>query len=423
MATSVTFNGTSYSIPGNREPRGWGTSLSAFLVDVANSSLSKAGGNFTLTADSNFGANYGLVVKYIKSVSSNIAASGVVRLANTDKIAFRNNANGADLELGVSTSDRLQFDSVNVPTVSSTDTLTNKTISAASNTISGLTKSDVGLGNVDNTSDATKNAASATLTNKTISGASNTLTVRLANDVTGTLPIANGGTGQTDANAALNALLPTQTGNANKVLKTDGTDTSWTAVATTVTSTLGDIIYRDASADTRLAGNTAAEPAYLVQQGNGAVSAAPTWKKVSELTKIRLQGANGYGSTNNKIRRFSTAVVNTGTGLTYADSASDGATFTCDVAGIYSFAYSDNFSGAGARFGLSLNSNQLTTDIVSITAADCLVYSSNAFANVPNQLCVTVGLAVGDVVRPHTEGVAAGDSAAPKVTFTVQRIA
>jgi len=38
-----------------------------------------------------------------------------------------------------------------------------------------LVKGDVGLGNVDNTSDSTKNAASATLTNKTISGAANTL--------------------------------------------------------------------------------------------------------------------------------------------------------------------------------------------------------------------------------------------------------
>lgn len=34
-----------------------------------------------------------------------------------------------------------------------------------------------------------------TLTNKTINGANNTLTVRLANDVSGTLPVANGGTG------------------------------------------------------------------------------------------------------------------------------------------------------------------------------------------------------------------------------------
>src|SRR5215217_79222 len=39
-----------------------------------------------------------------------------------------------------------------------------------------VTASDLSLGNVDNTSDATKNAATVTLTNKTISGASNTLT-------------------------------------------------------------------------------------------------------------------------------------------------------------------------------------------------------------------------------------------------------
>jgi hypothetical protein len=38
------------------------------------------------------------------------------------------------------------------------------------------TKADVGLGNVDNTSDATKDSAVSTLTNKTISGGSNTLT-------------------------------------------------------------------------------------------------------------------------------------------------------------------------------------------------------------------------------------------------------
>jgi hypothetical protein len=56
-------------------------------------------------------------------------------------------------------------------------TLTNKTLtSPAISSPTGIVKADVGLGNVDNTSDATKNAASATLTNKTISGASNTLT-------------------------------------------------------------------------------------------------------------------------------------------------------------------------------------------------------------------------------------------------------
>jgi hypothetical protein len=44
------------------------------------------------------------------------------------------------------------------------------------------------------------------------------------------VPIANGGTGQTTANAALNALLPSQASNADKFLKTDGTNTTWANV-------------------------------------------------------------------------------------------------------------------------------------------------------------------------------------------------
>lgn len=54
-------------------------------------------------------------------------------------------------------------------TLTGVETLTNKTLtSPAISTPSGLVKGDVGLGNVDNTSDATKNAASVTLTNKTL---------------------------------------------------------------------------------------------------------------------------------------------------------------------------------------------------------------------------------------------------------------
>lgn len=48
-------------------------------------------------------------------------------------------------------------------------TLTNKTLtSPVINTPTGIVKGDVGLGNVDNTSDAAKNAAAVTLTNKTL---------------------------------------------------------------------------------------------------------------------------------------------------------------------------------------------------------------------------------------------------------------
>lgn len=46
-------------------------------------------------------------------------------------------------------------------------------------------------------------------------------------DITGTLPLANGGTGQTTANAAFNALAPSQASASGKYLKSDGTNTSW----------------------------------------------------------------------------------------------------------------------------------------------------------------------------------------------------
>lgn len=48
---------------------------------------------------------------------------------------------------------------------------------------------------------------------------------------TGTLSIARGGTGQGTANAALNALLPSQTSNSGKFLTTDGTNSSWATVS------------------------------------------------------------------------------------------------------------------------------------------------------------------------------------------------
>jgi hypothetical protein len=59
-----------------------------------------------------------------------------------------------------------------------------------------------------------------------------------AQSLTGTLAIANGGTGQTTANAAFNALAPAQT--ANRLLRSDGTNTSFAqaALATDVTGTL-----------------------------------------------------------------------------------------------------------------------------------------------------------------------------------------
>lgn len=78
------------------------------------------------------------------------------------------------------------------------------------------------------TSQLSGNSDTATYTNKSISGLTNTITnVSLTAGVTGTLPIANGGTGQTTAAAAITALLPSQTSNTYKILQTNGSTASW----------------------------------------------------------------------------------------------------------------------------------------------------------------------------------------------------
>ena len=135
----------------------------------------------------------------------------------------------------------LNIDST-VATLTGSQTLTNKTLTApAISSPTGLVKADVGLGNVDNTSDATKNSASATLANKTLTtptiGSFTNATHNHTNAAGGgqitdaalssAVSISKGGTGQTTAQNARNALLPTQTNNARKVLSSDGTDVSW----------------------------------------------------------------------------------------------------------------------------------------------------------------------------------------------------
>jgi hypothetical protein len=55
------------------------------------------------------------------------------------------------------------------------------------------------------------------------------------------LAIADGGTGASTATAALNNLLPSQTSNANKYLQTDGTNASWDAISISTADITGTL--------------------------------------------------------------------------------------------------------------------------------------------------------------------------------------
>ena len=63
----------------------------------------------------------------------------------------------------------------------------------------------------------------------------NQSTTGTASNVTGIIAIANGGTGSTTASDAIQLLLPAQSGNNGKFLKTDGTTASWQSAPTGIT--------------------------------------------------------------------------------------------------------------------------------------------------------------------------------------------
>jgi hypothetical protein len=69
------------------------------------------------------------------------------------------------------------------------------------------------------------------------------------------ITVANGGTGQTTANAAFNALAPAQATNNGKYLKTDGSNTSWDALDISTADVTGTLpIANGGTGATTLAG-------------------------------------------------------------------------------------------------------------------------------------------------------------------------
>lgn len=136
---------------------------------------------------------------------------------------------------------------------------------------------------------------------------------------------------------------------------------------------------------------------------------------------VRLNTANGYGSTNTVIRRFTNVVTNQGSDITYADSATLGATFTINADGIYAMSYGDQFNTNGWS-GFSLNSTQLTTGIQSITISTALFITISAGANLSVTAQSTLYLASGSVIRAHTSGAPSGSNTAA-CSFTITRVA
>jgi hypothetical protein len=233
MSQQTSFNGQIYTIPDTSD-EGWGENVTNYLLAIPQGALQKIGGNFTLTANVNFGPSFGLLVKFLSSRDAGAAAAGLIRLATLDQISWRNNAGIADLSLGIDGSDNLTFNGVVLQPAGNYITELTGDVAAtgpgsAVATIQpdvitdSMVKSDAGI--------ARSKLASGTNGHVLINDPS---TGAMSSEAQ--LAIARGGTGQSTAQAALDALLPTQSGQTGKFLTTDGTTSSWGNVPTAKTA-------------------------------------------------------------------------------------------------------------------------------------------------------------------------------------------
>ena len=191
------------------------------VTDTGSSSTSKLL-NLTISGSS---SGYFYVDK-----TGNLTLSGSV-----NKITMTAPATGATLTLADGSSFITSGAYSTTFTTTGTTTLTLPT----SGTVTALGNTTTGSGSIVLATSPT--LISPALGTPTAAVLTNATGLPLTTGVTGTLAIANGGTGQTTANAAFNALAPSQTGNNGKYLTTDGTNTSW------ATNPLGTVTSVDVS--------------------------------------------------------------------------------------------------------------------------------------------------------------------------------
>lgn len=247
-----------------------------------------------------------------------------------------------------------------------------------------------------------------------------TPTLGVAGSTLGTLALTGNTSGTITikpqaAAGTYNFNLPTTAGNSGDVLTSGGggsTAMTWSTPLANPMDGQGQLIYGGvAGAVTKLAAGSSGQ--YLESSG----ASAPTWKSIPR-SRIRVETGNGFGSTNTRIRRFSTSVVSTGSDITYADSATNGATFTLGSAGIYSATTCDYKAAGFCNSGISINSAQLTTNIESITNTARLGLQSQS----GEISCVTATFigAASDVIRAHGDNRC--DGADAYVNFDIIKI-
>jgi hypothetical protein len=263
-------------------------------------------------------------------------------------------------------------------------------------------------------------------------------TTGTASNVTGTIAIANGGTGQTSQQAAIDALAGTQS--SGTYLRSDGTHTTLSSIqaadvptlnqnttgtASNVTGTVteshggtnqtsytkGDMLYAaESNALTKLAGNTSTTKKFLSQTGDGTVSAAPAWSALSnsDLANSSVTITAGTGlSGGGTVALGGTTTINLATPVSVANGGTGVATASANTV----FAGPTTGSAAAPAFR-----TLVAADIPSLSSSyinNSSTQQTSANFNIDGSGTVGAGLtAIGNAqavtVQPSSNNTASG---------------
>jgi hypothetical protein len=304
----------------------WGTKVNSDL-DLVDALFAAAGTGTSVGLNVGAGKTLAVAGTLTATGTTNLTSPAVTTSLTTPSTTFALvNATATTVNLaGAATA-------VNIGAATGTVTVNNTTLAAKAITAS-TTLAVTGISTLTGAVGAPGGvtgpitSSSATITGGSITGITD-------------LAVADGGTGASTAAAALNNLLPSQTSAANKYLQSDGTNASWDAVTVStadITGTLGignggtgqtsftngQLLIGNSTGNTLTPATLTAGSGVTITNGSGAITVAFSGPGAGSVTSVDVSGGTtGLTTSGGPITGSGTitlagtlAVANGGTGV------------------------------------------------------------------------------------------------------------
>ena len=249
-------------------------------------------------------------------------------------------------------------------------------------TVSGITATMVGLGNIDNTSDVTKNAATVTLTNKTLtSPVINSPTGIVKADV-GLSNVDNTSDAGKPVSTATQSALDAKASNSDVALKAPLASPTFTGTVSGISKSMVGLANVDNTTDLLKPVSTATQTALDLK----ANLASPTFTGITTVSGS-LTGGNAEAST---LAGFS-ANINTQTGTSYTlTTADNGKIITLSNAGAITLTVPTLYAGFNCMI-VQTGAGQVTISASGVTINNRNSYTKTAGTNAIATLIALTG--------------------------------